>query len=195
MRRLEKTINELLVDYEFLHTDFQIDNFIIGGAGDDWAKYKQTLSEISTRYNSILAGEEELEIARLSRPGFRLAFTEKRRALHRVKIARWERSILATEFMLTQTKRELARLVENAVRLKKNFINLSKERRAELETESWRNKAIYMSAMDLLVNRGISHTTMDFILKLPKDARRMVINVISPDARPDPFKLLGMNDD
>ena len=63
-------IEKILVDHQELHSDFQIDNFIIGSQGDAWAQYKQCLREIKARVENIeskngkAAEETERELSR-----------------------------------------------------------------------------------------------------------------------------------
>ena len=66
----KELIKNLLKDYEGCHSDFQIDNFIIGSQGDAWAQYKQCLREINGRVEILesksgkAAAETEKELAR-----------------------------------------------------------------------------------------------------------------------------------
>ena len=46
-------IKKLLNDHQELHSEFQIENFIIGNQGDKWAQYKQSLREIKARYEKL----------------------------------------------------------------------------------------------------------------------------------------------
>ena len=65
------------------------------------------------------------------------------------------------------------------------------EKRRRLETDSWRHKALKMAGVDLLINGRIGQSTMELILALPEKERFGVLAIISPDARPDPMKLIG----
>jgi len=193
---MKNDIEKLLVDYEKYHSEFQIDNFIIGKSGDDWARYKQALREISTRYKSLINMREQFEI-----DSFGPSFYKKIRAwllpcrvreIYKDKRRR-SRSEIVSE--IAEIERELSRFIELAKSLRDRLGELTPERRRELEANSWREKAVKMAGLDLLTNGRVGSASLEFIMSLPKKDRRMVINVISPDARPDPFKLLGMNDD
>ena len=187
---LETEIKGLLKDHRARHSEFQIDNFIIGSEPCAWARYRQSLREIDSRWGLLVSSREELELFDLSRDR---GWPFGRRA--KIRLSRRKRSRAALVKNIAETERELERFVEIAIQLKDEIGPVENGKRELLEADSWRQKAVRMSALDLLVNRGISHTTMDFILKLPIKDRQMVINVISPDANPDPLRLLGMYED
>jgi len=187
---MEDKIKDLLKDYESRHSEYQIDNFIVAAQGDNWSMYKQALREIASRYESLLSQKEDLELYDLQIKfywpfGRQAEIKKKRRIRHRAALVESVR----------ETERELGRFVVIATQLKEVLGIVNSEKRKKFEAGSWCQKAIRMSALDLLVNRGISHATMDFILKLSIKDRRKVINMISPAANPDPLKLLGMYED
>jgi len=187
---IEYGIKLILKDFQPMHSEFQIDNFIVGAESCPWARYKQALREIDSRWSSLVSSREDLELFDLSRSR---GWPFGRRA--KIRLSRRKRSRAALVKNIAETERELERFVEIAIQLKDEIGPIENGKRELLEADSWRQKAVRMSALDLLVNRGISHTTMDFILKLPIKDRQMVINVISPDANPDPLRLLGMYED
>lgn len=192
MLNIEIAIEKLLLDYHKFHSDFQIENFIVGKAGNCWAQYKQALIEIDARKDALVNGNEELELARLSKPGPRFVFTKKGRTLKHIKYRRWKRSIKEMEFALTQTDRELTRFVELAVNLKKEIGDLGNGKRELLESDSWRQKALKMAGIDLLVNKRVGQSTMELILALPSQDRQGVLKMLAPDAKSNPFDLIGI---
>ena len=186
---IEKNIEILLSDFRALHSEYQIENFIIGGQGDAWAKYKQCLREIANRHESLLNQKESLEHFDLKRCWYGFGKV--------ARIKKSARSRLRKTMIngIAEIERELERFISLAIELKNQLGEIDERKRAELEAGSWRFKALRMAGIDLLVNGRIGHPTMDLILMLPEKDRGGVLKILSPDARPDPFKLLGMNDD
>ena len=184
-RRTSIDIEILLKDFETKHSEYQIDNFIIGNQGGIWSQYKQALREIHSRYNSLISQKEELELFDLKKP-WRWPFG--RRA--EIKKARRKRSRLAMADGISETARELNRFVKLAMALKKALGDLGNGKREILEADSWRQKALRMAGIDILVNHRIGQSTMELILALPEKDRTGVLLILSPDSKPDPFKLI-----
>ena len=130
---MTELIKNLLKDYQPKHSQFQIDNFIIGNQGCNWSKYKQALREIDGRYNSLIGQKEDLELFDLKRV-WRWPFGRKAqiRAIRRKR----DRQTLADN--IAETERELRRFVEIAVKLKERIGKLDYEKRKVLESDSWR---------------------------------------------------------
>jgi len=93
---------------------------------------------------------------------------------------------------LVETERELKRFVEIAVKLKEDFGEIDHQKRAVLEADSWRQKALKMAGIDLLINGRIGQPTMELILALPEKDRFAVLGILSPEGNPDPMKLIGI---
>ena len=183
---MDETIKYLLEDYQPAHSEFQIKNFIIRGEVDDWARYKQALREIDAGDKNLVAKRDDLELFDLKKRRFRFG-----------RKARIERGVRtrAKEALLTgirETERELRVFVDVAVGLKKKFGELDPLKRAKLEAESWKQKAIKMAGIDLLVNGRVGSTTLNFILSLPKEDQALVIEHFKPGAKVDPFKMIGL---
>ncbi len=184
------SIDELLKDYQGRHSTFQIDNFIIGKQGDRWSRYKQALREISNRYQSLMDLKEDLELFDMARCWrWRSLFGKRARIWKKRRI----RSRAAMVENISETERELKRFVWLATKLKRDIGNLDKEKRAVLEADSWRQKSLRMAGIDLLVNGRIGQPTMELILALPVREQTEVLGVLAPDAKPDPFNLIGLN--
>ena len=181
-----KIIEKLLKDHQSCHSEFQIDNFIVGNQGYDWSQYKQALREIDGRYQSLIGQKEELEIFDLKKY-WRRSFG--RRA--EIRLARRKRIRLAMVDGIAETERELNRFVELALKLKQEIGDLGNGKREMLESNSWRQKALRMAGIDLIVNGRIGQPTMELVLALPKKDRDEVLMILSPQAKPDPMKLIG----
>ena len=192
---MKKDIEKLLLDHQKNHTDFQIDNFIVGKSGDDWARYKQSLREIAAR-NEIVEGlRDELTLFDLAGNGpvlKRFAFTEKGKARRMIRGKRRRRSRLALVDSITETERELACFVELALALKEKIGDLNSTRRKLLEADSWKQKAIKMAGIDLLTNGRVGATTLEFILALPKPDQIAVIQYFKSGVKADPYKMIGL---
>jgi hypothetical protein len=190
MERVER----LLIDYQARHSQYQIDNFIIGKAGDGWARYQQALHEIDDRYRGLVEKRESLEIHELSRPKRIRGFGRKARRLRELSEIRHER---VAEFALRDirdTERELNRLVELAEALRSRWgrDELTPSKRAALDAESWRIKAIRMAALDIFVSGRISRASAELIGALPDNDRKQVLEKIAPESSPDIHGMIGL---
>ena len=184
---MKREIEHLLVDYEARHSEFQIEHFIIGSAVDPWSKYKQALREIHDRNEMLIEKQDQLMLFDLK---FRFYNPFSRKAVIKKEIARRQRKAMVDGML--ETKRELSKFVEIAIKLKSEIGELDSLKRAVLEAESWRQKAIKMAGIDLLVNGRVGSTTLNFILSLPKADQAMVIEHFKPGAKVDPFKMIGL---
>ena len=184
---MKNKIESLLEDYQPRHSEFQIDNFIVGKQGDQWSQYKQALREIEDRYNSLVNQKEEMELLDLKRWRWS-GFGRKAQIIK----ARRQRNRELMEKGIAETERELNRFVEIAVKLKERMGKLDYEKRQVLESDSWRQKALRMAGIDLMVNGRIGQSTMELVLALPAKERFLVLAILSPDAKPDPKKLIGI---
>src|SRR5512139_1594951 len=52
-------VEKLLADYRPEHSEFQIENFIVG-CGHPWGQYKQALRELSARHSAVLESSEQI---------------------------------------------------------------------------------------------------------------------------------------
>lgn len=174
---MENIIKKLLADHQEKHSDFQIDNFIVGGQGDTWAQYKQALREIAGRRDSLQALKEDLELLELERRRFKFfRIGERAQAAARIAAARRIRKRAAMVQSIAQTERELKRFVGIALELKNAIGDIDKIRRRELEAESWARKARKMAAVDIFLSGSLSRQTMDFLLSFPKEQRKMIFS-------------------
>ena len=179
---MRKKIKELLTDYQRAHSEFQINNFIVGAAGDDWAQYKQALREIASRFDQIEDYPLQIELAEIELKEIkarRAWFSKTKKARREIEIVRAERRIEASKRKEKETRRELAEFVARAVELKAAIGELTDEKRRELEARSWEDKARKLAALDLISGGGISRTTSEFIFSLPAESRRRLIDTIS----------------
>jgi hypothetical protein len=93
---------------------------------------------------------------------------------------------------IIDTEREATRFAEIAEKLKTELGEITKERRYQLETESWKNKGIKMAAIDILATGRISNQTYDFIFSLPKGSQLELFSALSVK---QPMALLGFEPD
>jgi len=183
-----RIVDTLLSDYQSRHSDFQIDNFIIGKQGDNWSMYKQCLREIHMRSTSLVTLKEDLELMDIERWKWKFSISKKS------KIRKKRRARVRNELVksINETERELKRFVSLAKKLKRKIGELSYEKRAVLEADSWLQKARRMAGMDMLINRGqISQTTLEMIVALPPRERKSILYEIANG--PDPNRLIGMD--
>ena len=175
-------IKNLLNDYQELHSEFQIDNFIIGNQGDKWAQYKQCLREIKARHDSIESDKMQLEILKMKPKPRRIFWPSKiniaKRKMAKISAAKQLDSIRDT---IGERQRELDCFLKRARELKKHFGSINGERRQQLELESWTAKGRRMAAIDRILTGGISHQTFEFILSLPLESQNSILDKILPN--------------
>lgn len=147
------------------HSRFQIEHFIIGKQGTLYAQYQQCRREIHNRV-------EELE-RKVKRKWWR----RRKHDVHR------ENAI-----------RELAEFVELAIVLKAELGPMMPHEEAALELESWVWRVRRQLAIDLLIDKRPSASTMDFILSLPEGPRHTILNLLGgtgPEADADRMNLMA----
>jgi hypothetical protein len=175
-------IKKLMADNQELHSDFQIDNFIIGNQGDRWAQYKQCLREISGRRENIRLKKSEAELLRLDIDRKKI-YWPSRYGRKKAKIKRQEKLKRFEDLraIISEYERELSRFLKHALELKRHFGNINRERRQQLELESWTAKGRKMAAIDRVLTGRISHQTFEFILSLPIESQHSILDKILPD--------------
>jgi hypothetical protein len=171
-------IKKLLEDVEDRHSDFQIENFMIGKHWDKWAQYKQCLLEISTRYDSVQTAK--LTIANIKKfdkskwSGLRLFFMGRKKRFK--LLSKMNFDLREAQKIIKNVKPELDCLLKLAFKLKKYFGEITPEKRCGLERESWQAKALKMAAMDINLTGQPSLQTLEFILSFPKDSQAEILN-------------------
>lgn len=173
---------KLMADHQELHSEFQIKNFIIGNQGDEWAQYKQCLREIKARYESIESDKMQVEILKMKPKPCRLFWPSKinvaKRRMAKISEQKQLQSIRDT---IKERERELDCFLKQAARLKKHIGDINRERRQQLELESWTAKGRRMAAIDRILTGGITHQTFEFILSLPIGSQNSILDKILPE--------------
>ncbi len=171
------TICQLIKDHEPKHSEFQIKNFIIGGQGGDWFKYKQCLREIKSRVESLDSAEDQLTLFEIGKKSIKrkiklLLMGETKRQIF---LKSEKRSAVAMAENIKHTKRELGEFAKIAKQLKSKLGDIDTDKRLELESAAWIEKGRQMAAIEIMTMGGLSKTTMEFILSLPKESRRGIL--------------------
>jgi hypothetical protein len=169
-------VEKLLADFRPEHSEFQMENFIIGG-GHPWGQYKQALRELSARHHAMVESGEQIrklkdEIARARRRWFNgrsVIEIEKR-----LDNAKRERKSKAREYLI------FYRIARD---LKRTLGEISPQRRRELEADMWLDKARRMAALDLISIGGLQRQTMEFIASFPREMRRAILTDLRPENR------------
>jgi hypothetical protein len=176
---MKEVIEDLLKDFELYHSEFQIKNFIIGGAGNSWMQYKQCLREIASRYENYLQKAERIktlegEAAEKKNGRFRFGLKKIKAA---AGTARKNRELADHREQYRHLIRELRVFIDEAVRIKREsrFDGLSEKQKSDLEAVSWLEKAKRMAALDLIAFGNFSRPTVDFIFSLPREQRRELL--------------------
>jgi len=160
------TAHELLVDFEPLHSSFQIDQFIILSNGlTVYGCYMQALREIACRVATLVE---------VTTPAESLRFKESKSK----EVDSWG------NFDFEQSRvnalwKELIQLIERAVSFKKVLGCLTPERRAKLERELWFHRAKRAVAIDFLTDGRLTRSTLELIWAIPIEDRSDLLKAIS----------------
>jgi hypothetical protein len=190
---MKEKIDELLIDYEKYHSRYQIEHFIVGAQGNAWAKYKQCLREIKSRWENIESMKDEkrlleLDIKELGIKKFirirrATRISESRRS---IKLNASKRKLADLEESLKHTLRELMHFISLAKRIKKDSWGekiITGDLRKSLEAQMWFEKCTRMMAIDVIAFGQVSKTTVDMIFNMPKRERKELLAMMEPGRR------------
>ena len=175
------TLDQLLADHQPGHSEYQIDHFIVGrGNWTPWGRYRQALREIDKRLRGLSQLRDDRELAQvdleeLERTWVFRAATRRRNA---VKHRRLEAQIQFLNRDIAECERELARLTAIAQGLKTQLGDLSPERRAALEEETWETRLRAMAGLDILTQGRITEQTLSLLLSLPRSRRDPILREV-----------------
>lgn len=183
----ELKIKRLLEDYQELHSDFQIEYFIIGSQGNAWAQYKQCLREIKGRLQSIAGDKAQAKILEIELKQKKFFWPSRlNREKNKLDKKSKELRISLIYDTIKERERELDKFVEIASRLKAKIGSTNTEIRRELEAEMWIDKGRKMIIMDRLMG-GLRPQTIEYVLSLP-NAGQFIVDLLNQDF--DHIKLL-----
>jgi len=165
----------LLSDHRPFHSEYQIDNFIVGAAGRDvWSQYKQAIRELRQRFGSLKSSYLDRELVSVDLEEFNEkevkagSIDERRNVINIVKAEMKREDI---DMMIADIEREFRRFFAIALTLKKKLVadhgELSEGVRQMLETQSWLFKAIDMAALDVMRFGVFSPNTIQMIASIP----------------------------
>jgi hypothetical protein len=184
----EKDIDIMLKDLDKAHSEYQIENFIVGSEVHPWHQYKQALREIASRREALVDQNEKLsfiesEIKRFER--WRPRFGRKKQ-IHYIRLTQEKRKRKKLIVDIANNEEEMNCFVRCAAEIRhmQGFNSLTFEKRKAIEAEAWREKAKWMICLDLYCFGKPSKGTIEFITKLPKSIRRELIiklSVIKPE--------------
>lgn len=182
-------VDSFLADHRAMHSEFQIANFIVGGAGTAYGQYMQSLREIKTRddrlrglafelENKKLDIEEMIEIGSKNLGG---AYIHERRRELKIDLTR--RGIEELKTTIAEVEREMSAFLSLARDRLAEIGPLTPERHQELERENWIFKTKRLAALDIVSAGVISHATAELMAFMPPDCRREVIQAINDRPR------------
>ena len=169
-------VEKLLSDFRPEHSEFQMENFIIGG-GHPWGQYKQALRELSARH--LVMVESSQKIAELRDEIKR----QRAKWFGRGHVNGHEAKLTALKDSRKSKAREYYTFYRIARDLKKQLGEITPKRRRELEAEMWLDKARRMAALDLMTTGGIQRQTAEFLTSLPREQRREIFRELMPENR------------
>jgi hypothetical protein len=188
-------IEIMLGDLEKTHSEYQIENFIVGCEVHPWHRYKQALRELASRREAVIDLNDKLsylegEIKRMQGRRYRYfhrwrlkTAKEKTIDFYQLKIKKRERKKLIISIAGNKKERKCFARIATQIRRKHGFDSLTYEKRKAIEAEAWREKAKWMVCLDYFCLGQPSKQTIEFIAKFPKAIRRELINDIAKITR------------
>ena len=176
MKDIIENVENLLSDFQPEHSQFQIENFIIGTNNHIWERYKQALRELSARHDDMIASEMTIEEIKKTRGKNWI-----RRLFAKTKVS--EKQLKNLEKKHASKKREYIAFYEIARGLKNIIGEIDNEKRQRLEAEAWTEKALMIAAIDYISIGGLQRTTAEFIISFPKEIRKKILNNLKPENR------------
>jgi len=161
-----------LADYERFHTEFQIEHFIIAGAGvSPYGEWKQIRRELAGRLAGLRGFrdskiENALETERLEKSW---RWTRRGRTRRFVMLRKLEESradMIAAE---RDTVREIRAFRTRLAELVDRLGDLTPERRAELESDFWFRKLRASVALEVLSSGRVAKNTLDAVVSCPPE--------------------------
>lgn len=168
----------LLTDFFPEHSEFQMEHFIVGSHGGEWGQYRQVLREIAGRHPEMVKQAETIsglasDIRNLNKRWF------KRKA----KKEQLEIKLAAAKKDYKSKAREYFFFYRIAKKLKRKLGEITPQKRRELESQMWVEKAWRMAAVDLLSIGGLQRSTVEFIASFPRELRRGILADLRPENR------------
>lgn len=185
---MNATSKELLADHRALESEFQIDHFVIGRAGDDWGKYQQALRQIDTLESAIV--EDRLIIAELKHEI--LIANPERSALEKARTTANVERLARAERVIVEKIRNLEHLKSIAVKLQDSIGDLDEPRRYELERALWEHRLKMRAAIDVLLGGNVSRETLELMISCPIDMRARLVGMLD---RPHELRAFAINHD
>lgn len=184
-------VEKLLADYRPEHSEFQMQNFIVGTSGHPWGRYKQSLRELSARGPAVEALRAEIRAAEAEVDSLKarawFPIGRKKRAL---KTALMESRIETKKNDYKSKMREYAVFYRIARDLKREIGEIDPEKRRRLEAEAWVDKARRLAALDIWATNGIQRQTAEFIISMPREYRRAIFAELNPENRKNLLSVL-----
>ena len=185
-------IDELLRDFRPLHSEFQIDYFIVASAGPtDWCKYKQALREIHSRQGTIRKYGREIRKLVIKLEGLS---SRPSGPLEEIELEELTDALRETMVSMKDCEREMKRFIALALELKEGLGEITDERRAELEERSWIEKITSNVRMDLQSARRIQPATAQSLSCLPVAMQQQIIESCQPPTN-EAGKVIKFKDD
>lgn len=192
MKIEREKIVEFINDNQNFHSNFQIDNFIIGNAGSTvYGRYVQAVRELSSRYESLKNAYLDREIKeidlKIAEEDHNLigALDETRLNLlkrkSQINIIRKNSELENINKIIIDREREFARFYRHCQILKEKLGILTNEKRNELDQEYWFNKLKASSVLDLLTTGHIQGSTLELIASIPTQQRKTLLESLNTD--------------
>lgn len=173
------SVDDLLRDHQSLHSDLQIDAWILQADNwTPWGRYQQALRELHGRRAAIETLGRELELAQLDLEDIRRAkpwFGVSRRKRWALRIESQRCKLRDISASLSEHRREFERFREAAESLKAEIGEVTPERRAKLDRETWLVRIRQMAVVDLQCNGRVGPSLLKMIVALPEELRRLAV--------------------
>jgi len=191
-------ILEFLNDNETFHSNFQIDNFIICGSSSTvYGKYKQSIREVSSRYDTLKNHYLDREVKTLDLKILELDLkelndvSEKGKILRRkkeIEIIRANSELEKLDLIIFDTEREFARIYGHCEILKNKLGTLDNKKKAILEEEYWVERIKTMAILELISSGQVQGTTLDMLSLISSEKREKILESLDKEHINDSIK-------
>lgn len=193
------SLTELLRDYEMYHSQYQQDNFIMGGGGNLWGQYKQSLREVFSRVENLknLSFEREKLVIEIEEQDYLSEVVDDnnpyKQRYAEIECRRKKANLISLDINIKACKKELLRFFTGATymreKLESQYGELTSEVKKQLEEDLWFFKAKEQILTSLITEGRINSGVFEFIHSLPKSTKENLFKDIQLAEGPDAGKV------
>jgi len=186
MKIEREKILEFINDNQNGHTNFQIDNFIVGKSGISYyGKYKQAIREMQCRYETLKGlyldrelKQIDIDEANIPKENKQTIFDVKR---DKIKLIKLNSELENMNKNILDSEREFVRFYQHCTYLKDKLGVLDQVKKNELEKQYWEEHLLEIAVTDIISTGRLQDNTLNTLTILPKESKLKVLDMISQE--------------